>query len=1352
MRHQALLTAILLTSAAACSVAQPISVDLQLAGANGVVVTEEGAGIGLSMLQLRDPALVSFEAETAEGLALQEGSGITESPDASGGAYIDRVTHAEYPITIPEQGAYQGWARIFLPHPGSWNHEESMNTGGKKRVNDSERWVFGEWIWSKLGSYTLGPGENRFILHNFLGGARIDCIFFTRNAALRGEGLVGLPTAADGMARVTTAPVRPSRVKSWGALRIDADLNGGAVEAEVSSDGGVNWLPAAKAGDLSALKVAGDGSDTLLARLTLKPGPDGESPVVRSVAASLTADPDGEVALENDHYRISFARDTGRLCGIFNKRTSTPATTLHIQQPVMALGVRQADGGALNVVTQDEIRFEGVEQKPRALELTYSALEGRVRIGVELTADDTPLATVRQSITNNSDMEIVRLDFPLIGNAALGAHEDDEAVLPRTGGIRVANPAADKAYMTTYMGGGSMAWMELCDKTSGLFMMVADQKLTSTEIECAAAPGRRGVNLAFRTLTAVLPGKSRQREYRLGIHEGDWHWGADRYREWAYSWMKHPDDPQWARWCDGWCHGSGDLAFGHMSNMMRRMEAEGWEYLQYWGQMTDGIDQCCGNFYWPAPALGGPEGFKQGISDVHALGGRVTGYMNCQTWTRDSYKNDSLRRTPKSDLPQAALDLIHPLEWFEQWRLRQIDGSALGYYASTLGWYIMCPASEGFREHLRWWIVEKYAKEYGADGVYIDQTGATAAKPCYNLEHGHDDIGDWGAGNVEMLRQAVTQARAVNPDFTISIEGSGDALGQYASLHLLSGLCTHPEVYHYTFPDHILISGMANSSQLSASQRVTKAHLNGDRFDTRVGDELTVQALQLRQRIKRWLYPGRFMDTVGLEISDPKVLGRWSLCDQPGNRAIVFTFENEPAVQGAMCSLELPEGWRQPASLFIFDHLGSVIAAMPEITDGRIAFEVPAELMSAALLVYETTPANAMDAWPCIETAPDGTAEVVVLACNFGTETRPVSVKLSADEPLQLSGGELTLEPAAGSIAGGRVGVEGVGELLKPGIIRTEASWDGGTRRARGQVRPFLLNPSLDIDDDGDGMPDYWTRSCATGPYQAGIEDGAFFMQGDEKALQCVIQRVAATPNTEYYFSARIKRSEQTDGIKISVVETLEGGGYRFHTVGDDAALPADEWHDFETTFTTGESFKSVIIYLYNASTPYTGWYDDIVLMPAAEMRSKQPLLNANLDADTDGNGVPDHWGLGGTTADFPRGIEDGAFWIQGQPEHYQYAMQIVPLKPNTTYRVGGRIMRSAPSDGVSIGFVQFVGEKGLRLYKIGDDAAAPAGQWQTFAGEFRTGGEFRRAAVYLYNIHTGVKAWYDNIFLQAVE
>ena len=38
----------------------------------------------------------------------------------------------------------------------------------------------------------------------------------------------------------------------------------------------------------------------------------------------------------------------------------------------------------------------------------------------------------------------------------------------------------------------------------------------------------------------------------LAVHEGDWHLSADRYREWARSWMKKPKVPQWMYDDNGW--------------------------------------------------------------------------------------------------------------------------------------------------------------------------------------------------------------------------------------------------------------------------------------------------------------------------------------------------------------------------------------------------------------------------------------------------------------------------------------------------------------------------------------------------------------------------------------------------------------------------------------------------------------------------------------------------------------------------------------------------------------------------------------------------------------------------------
>ena len=1344
-----------LMAAVFAALGAPVEGELRFAEADGVMVTEDGAALGLAALENRGARVLAFEAEAAENLTFQPERGIVQDEAASSGAYISHVTNAEYVLNVPEAGTYQGWARIYLPHPGAWNHEESMDGGPVRRINDSAAWVFGQWIWSRLGQYQLTAGEQRFRLHHWLGGARLDTLFFTNDLDFAADGLIGLPHFAGEQTQghVQTTALRPSAVESWGALSYDAELNGGTLMVKASGDGGRTWFDVQADGSLAAVQARGDGSDTLTVRFTFAAAPDGASPLLRSCRASFTPTPTAVVTLENDHYRCRFTRRTGTLAGITHVPTGTHITAEHLQQPLMALAVRLPGEDNVTIIPQEEMHFVGVQERDRAVLLNFTALDGAVEIVLEMTADDSEVMRWQQRVTNNSDIEILRLDFPLIYDAAIGDAADDEAVLPHTGGWRIKNPAADKTWMTTYMGGGSMAWMDLWDETAALMMMIEDERLTTTEIECAPAPGRRGVNLSMRTHTAVLPGTFRERAYRIGVHTGGWHWAADYYREWAYSWMQRPEVPEWLMWSDGWAGAMGELPFAGMKGFMERMVDEGWDYIQYWGHMADGINQCCGNFYWPAPALGGEEGFIQGIRDVQALGGKVTAYMNCQTWTRDSYKNESLRLTPKSALPPEALALIRPLEWFEQNRLRLVDGSAQGYYADTLGWYIMCPASEGFDEHLRWWIVEKYARQYGADGVYIDQAGATRAKPCYNLDHGHDDIGDWGRGVLGTIEYAVREGRLINPDFIVSIEGAADALGQYASPHLISGLCTHPEVYHYTFPDHILISGLSNNSHLTHTQRITRAHINGDRFDARLGNTLMLKALALRQRIKQWLYPARFMDTVGMTISNEAVLGRWNLLDNDDEQAIVLVFENEPRLADVQCTLRLPEGLGAPSSLHLFDSEGNVSAQAPQVTDGVLHLTVPAELMSAAVVGYTIAPSHAVDAWSAVRAGATGADTITLQAVNYSPEDITAQIVLNAASPLQADDAQVSLQIPAHGIASRDITVSGVEQLVIPAPVTLKITWPGGETHSRAQLRPLLSNADFSRDDDKDGRPDYWGAGGTGRDTDYGLEDGGAYLQGEENQFIYLIQRVPLQPNTTYYFAGRIKRSGQTDDISIAVVEHItEASGLRVHRIGDDAQAPADEWQRYETVFTTGNEFAYANVYLYNVRTPHRAWFADIELFPADELRDRRPVLNAALTADSNNDGVPDNWALGGTTGVFPRGIEDGAFWIQGQPDQYQYAIQHIPLKPETTYRLAGEIRRSAPSEQISVGVAQFFGERGLRLFEIGNDADAPANEWQHFEGTFTTLAEFERAAIYLYNRHTDARAWFRNIELVPVE
>jgi hypothetical protein len=959
----------------------------------------------------------------------------------------------------------------------------------------------------------------------------------------------------------------------------------------MSTDGGQSWQAVGDEGRLTDAAVTGDGSDSLMARLTLTAAEDGTSPLVRGASVDWTPDSDTEIALENEHYRIALARHTGALAGIYNKAAGVWATAPHVQSHFLGLAVREPGGAEQTVIAPGEMHFVGASVEGDHLTANYSALDGGVLVRVDMSADATPLADWQISVVNNSALEIIRVDFPLIGGAAIGDYTDDECVLPRTGGWRLKTSEMSKPWMTTYMGGGSMNWMDVCDADAGLYVMCMDPELTTSELEAAPAAGHRAADLAMRTHTLVAPGQTRTRHGVIGVHKGDWHWAADHYREWAYSWMRHPDDPEWVKWTDGWA-GAMSTPFAHMADYLRHARTEGFDYLQYWGQMADGIDQCCGNFYWPAPALGGAEGFRRGIEEVHAAGGKVTAYMNCQTWTHDAFEAEFLRLTPRADLPAEALGLLHGLDWFEKWRLHRIDGSAQPYH----NWHIMCPASDGFREHLRFWMVDMYTKRFGADGIYLDQTGATLAKPCYNLGHGHEDIGDWGIGNLKLFETVIEQAREINPDFILSIEGAADALGQYASLHLISGLCTHPEVYHYTFPDHILISGISNNSPLTVPQRTTRAFINGDRFDARVGASDIVSAVMLRQRVKRWLYPGRFMDTVGLTVSDDRVLARWAVCDEPGERAIVLSFENEQLVEDMEATLVLPEEIQAPPMVYVFDREGNVWPEAPMMDGGALTVAVPPSSISTALVLYETAADNTVDVWQTDLEEPLLSGSVLLRAVNMGAEDVAATLHISAPAPLELAEQEVRLDLAAGAAGEIEVALAGFEQLQQPTPLTLELSWPGGSRTRTALVRPLLLNAGMDLDEDGDSVPDFWRRSGTKNTFATGFEEGGAWIQGDPDEYQFLIQPVPLKPDTEYYFAGRVKRSEPTKQVSIAVVESVGERGVVMHWLGNDEALSANEWQRFEMTFTTGAKFRACNAYLYCTNTAARAWFDDLEL------------------------------------------------------------------------------------------------------------------------------------------------------------
>ena len=272
---------------------------------------------------------------------------------------------------------------------------------------------------------------------------------------------------------------------------------------------------------------------------------------------------------------------------------------------------------------------------------------------------------------------------------------------------------------------------------------------------------------------------------------------------------------------------------------------------------------------------------------------------------------------------------------------------------------MMCSASSGWQNHLRYWCVDQYAKTYGASGIYLDQVAAPEAKYCFDFYHNHEHHGAWGQGHTENLRRIVEAGRKVDPDFMMAIEGCGDAVGQYAHAHLISPASAHgwfkegwfPEMFHYTFPEYILFDGYANGifDGLTQDEVVSGAFVQGYRFDVRPGP-FVQEAIALRKKIAAWVYWGRFMDDVGVEVSDDAVVAKLFVRDDETHRGGALCFWNQGGKSGVKVKVDTAGfGPVKEGLQVVFG--GDARPAAYEMQAGTVEMEVPSAVLSSVLLI-----------------------------------------------------------------------------------------------------------------------------------------------------------------------------------------------------------------------------------------------------------------------------------------------------------------------------------------------------------------------------------------------------------------
>jgi len=657
------------------------------------------------------------------------------------------------------------------------------------------------------------------------------------------------------------------------------------------------------------------------------------------------------VVLENSHLRLKFDSATGALTGMQNKKTGSEYIKTPSQKPPFILDVYSANQsfyisdyslkefGGLGLANPDSIHLcpgdlsflRGENVKPqievnpekdggKTLTCIYSVPPSFTVKTTVTVENDSPVTIWKITVKNDpaenprDDMRLFRVAFPVLEGLSLeGDHKDDFLARPFSQGQLIPDPVsysfenpkhwANRVNVMTYIGWATMPWQDLYDSGGGLYMASYDPTFEQIDLETFPQKEQETLTMDIRTLAYLEPYQSWDSQtFIIGVHEGDWHWAADTYREDSKAWLHPVSKPEWVKFAHGWFGtGGANYEYADLVEIYGQAKWLGLDYIQVWSEMMesvgkDGTRKPYYCFFLPDPDRGGEEALTKAVHTIRGDGGHVGFYSNA--WTFDAELPLPLNRV-RDKIPA---DIEIP-DWWKEFRSYASvfpDGSrkAGNYHEGGREeqYAGMCPAAEGWQDYLKFWIVDKYVREYGVDTWYIDSFPVTmfgAARICFSTEHGDEHPHGVGRGFLQVLKKLKDSSYGT-VNLAITSETVSDALVQYQThalgLELLGHLMDYhkPEIYAYSFPEFPIFSGTCNGSnaafyypgeKTSREDTMNRVFLMGNRFDI-LGYPLNKEQpfwqymkklIALREAIKDELYNSHFMDEIGLGSLPPKV-------------------------------------------------------------------------------------------------------------------------------------------------------------------------------------------------------------------------------------------------------------------------------------------------------------------------------------------------------------------------------------------------------------------------------------------------------------------------------------------------
>lgn len=276
--------------------------------------------------------------------------------------------------------------------------------------------------------------------------------------------------------------------------------------------------------------------------------------------------------------------------------------------------------------------------------------------------------------------------------------------------------------------------MDLSDNTGGLSYIKYEQRPSPHNLVFENALYTRAetcLTWAWATGVFIEPGQTwTSCEFGVGVHQGDWHTTADRFRQWLQGWWKPCNTPPAVREKIGLFHihthsfsGEPYHEFSELPAVARDVKRFGVRDLMIWDNTASVYYRPDRGDFWEMPPARRKE-LKQALAAVRKLGCSITSFVN---WRLLAEYN----RTWK-ELKPLVQESLFGVGLFG-FQCSTMDGGLYGDPGYEMGSHAVCCGADKFLPYAR--KVLKRTFDLGFNVISVDQ--AAEWNYCLSRRHGH---------------------------------------------------------------------------------------------------------------------------------------------------------------------------------------------------------------------------------------------------------------------------------------------------------------------------------------------------------------------------------------------------------------------------------------------------------------------------------------------------------------------------------------------------------------------------------------------------------------------------------------